>query len=41
MFGFSLKDKAEKILKDEFWNSDPTNSWLNHIIKQGKLQEYN
>ena len=41
MFGFSLKDKAKKILKDEFWNSEPTNSWLNHIVKQGKLQDYN
>ena len=41
MFGFSLKDKAKKILKDDFWHSDPTNSWLNHIIKVGKKQEFN
>ena len=41
MFGFSLKDKAKKILENDIGHYNPTNSWLNHIIKLGKLQEYN
>jgi hypothetical protein len=41
MFGFSLKDKTKKLLENEFKNFNPTNSWLNHIIKQGKPQEFN
>ena len=41
MFGFSLKDKAKKILDNDIGHYNPTNSWLKHIIKLGKLQEYN
>ena len=41
MFGFSLKDKAKKILENDIGHYNPTNSWLNHVIKQGKPQEFN
>ncbi|MDC0426402.1 hypothetical protein OAM08_00225 [Pelagibacteraceae bacterium] len=41
MFGFSLKDKAKKILENDIGHFNPTNSWLNHIIKQGNSQDFN
>jgi len=41
MFGFSLKDKAKKILENDIGIYRPTSSWLNHIVRQGKPQEYN
>ena len=41
MFGFSLKEKAIKILENDIGHYNPTNSWLNHIVKQGKSQEFN
>ena len=41
MFGFSLKDKAKKILENDIGIHRPTPSWLNHIVKQGNQQEFN
>jgi hypothetical protein len=41
MFGFGLKDKAKKILEDDIGVFSPTPSWLNHIVSEGKKQEYN
>jgi hypothetical protein len=41
MFGFSLKEKAKKILENDIGHYNPTSSWLNSIIKQGSSQEFN
>ena len=41
MFGFGLKDKAKKILENDIGIHRPTPSWLNHIVREGKKQEYN
>jgi|TARA_B100000315_G_scaffold242086_1_gene263842 hypothetical protein len=41
MFGFGLKDKAKKILENDIGIRRPTQSWLNHIVKQGKPQDFN
>ena len=41
MFGFGLKDKAKKILENNIGVHRPTPSWLNHIVKIGKQQDFN
>ena len=41
MFGFGIKDKAKKILENQIGIFEPTSSWLNSIVTQGKQQDYN